>query len=66
MEEDLEGLGVGGEDNELGDSAVEGLCGFVSSFLQLPVVGGLLDEIKDLLREGLVGKRKSFGVDGCH
>ena len=38
VEEDLEGLGVGGEDHELGDAAVEGLGGLVRALLELLVV----------------------------
>ena len=35
MEDDLEGLGVGGEDDEVGQATVEGLGGLVGALLQL-------------------------------
>jgi len=38
VEEDLEGLGVRREDDELGDAAVEGLGGLVRALLELLVV----------------------------
>jgi hypothetical protein len=55
VEEDGQGAGVGGQDDDLGDTAVEGLGGLVGALLQLAVVGGLLDEVEDLLGESLVG-----------
>lgn len=55
MEKDGEGSGVGGEDDDLGDAAVESLGGLVGSLLQLLVVRGLLDDIEDLLAESCVG-----------
>ena len=55
MLDNRKGLGVGGKDDELGDSAVEGLGGLVGTLLQLAVVGGLLDDVEDLLGEGGVG-----------
>jgi hypothetical protein len=35
MEDDLERLGVGSEEDEVGDASVEGLGGLVSALLQL-------------------------------
>jgi hypothetical protein len=55
VEKDGEGSGVGGEDDDLGDAAVESLGGLVGSLLQLLVVRGLLDDIEDLLAESCVG-----------
>ena len=55
MEQDSERGGVGGEDNDLRDTTVEGLGGLVGALLQLAVVGSLLDEVKDFLRKSLVG-----------
>jgi len=66
VEENLEGLGVGGEDDELGGPTVEGLGGFVGSLLELPVVGGLLHEVEDLLGERGVREGEGFVVDGGH
>jgi hypothetical protein len=55
MEEDGERGGVGGEDDDLRDTTVEGLGGLVGTLLQLTVVAGLLDDVEDLLGEGRVG-----------
>lgn len=55
VEENLKGIGVGGEDDDLRDSAVEGLGGLVGTLLQLAVVGGLLDDVEDLLGDSGVG-----------
>lgn len=60
MEEDLEWGGVGGHDDELGDTTVEGLGGLVGSLLELAVVGGLLSQVEDLLGEGCISER-----EGC-
>jgi len=35
MEDDLKGLGVSGEDDEVGEASVKGLGGLVGSLLQL-------------------------------
>lgn len=55
VEEDGQWSGVGSEDDDLGDSAVEGLGGLVGALLQLAVVGCLLDDIEDLLGKGRIG-----------
>lgn len=55
MEQDGQRSGVGGEDDDLGDTAVQGLGGLVGAFLQLLVVGGLLDDVENLLAESCVG-----------
>ena len=62
VEQDFEGFGVGGHDYELGDTAVEGLGGFVGTLAKLLVVGGLLDEIEDAVGEGVVSEGISFRV----
>ena len=41
MKEDGEWGGVGGEDDDLGDTSVERLGAFVGAFLELSVVAGL-------------------------
>ena len=64
VQENLNGLGVGGHDDELGDTTVEGLGGLVSTLLELLVVGGLLDKVEDLSSELVVGQREGFGVGG--
>lgn len=55
MQQDGEGRGVGGQDDDLGDAAVERLGRLVGALLQLAVMGGLLDDVEDLLGEGGVG-----------
>jgi hypothetical protein len=55
VQDDGEGRGVGGEDDELGGSAVKRLGSLVGALLQLAVVAGLLDEVEELLGEGFVG-----------
>jgi hypothetical protein len=52
---------TGGEDNDLGDTAVEGLGDFVGALLELVVVRRLLDEIEDGGVELGVGQ----GPGGC-
>ena len=54
VEQDGEGAGVSGEDDDLADTAVEGLGGLVGALLELAVVGSLLDKIKNLLGESLI------------
>lgn len=60
MQQNLNGLGVGGHHDEFGDTAVERLGGLVGTFLQLAVVRRLLNNIKDLLGERLVGQREGY------
>ncbi len=43
MEHNLEGGGVGGDDNELGDGPVEGLGGLIGSLFDLLEAGALSD-----------------------
>lgn len=47
MEQNLERLGVGGHDNELGDASVERLGSFVGTLSELLVVSRLLHQIQD-------------------
>jgi hypothetical protein len=54
VEQDGEGAGVSGEDDDLADTAVEGLGGLVGALLELAVVSSLLDEIEDLLGQSLI------------
>ena len=44
VEEDLDGLSVGGHDDHLADATVEGLGGLVGALFDLLVVGRLVDE----------------------
>ncbi len=62
MEEDGQWSGVGSEDDDLGDTAVEGLGGLVGTLLQLAVVGSLLDDVEDLLGEVGVGDWPGWGM----
>lgn len=62
VENNLDGLDVCSHDDELADTSVERLGGLVSSLLELLVVGGLLHEVQDLVREGSVGQREGLGV----
>lgn len=64
VEKDGQRGGVGGQDDDLRDTSVEGLGGLVGTLLQLAVVAGLLDEVEDLLGEGLVGDRPRGGLGG--
>jgi hypothetical protein len=61
VQEDLERLGVGSHDDELGDTTVKGLGRLVGSLLQLAVVGRLLDDVEDLLRQRGIGERECCG-----
>jgi len=63
VQENLNGLGVGGHDDELGDTTVESLGGLVSSLLELLVVGSLLDQIHDGVGKSSIGKGPGFGVE---
>jgi hypothetical protein len=62
VEEDGKGRGVGSEDDQFTDSAVERLRSLVGALLKLAVVCSLLDEVEDLLGEGLVGLGPCCGV----
>lgn len=45
MEDDFEGIGVGGNDDKFGDTSIEGFSGLVGTFLDLFECGALSDEI---------------------
>ena len=64
MEKDGQRSGVGGEDDNLRDTSVEGLGGLVGTLLELAVVAGLLHKVEDLLGEGLVGDGPCGGFGG--
>jgi hypothetical protein len=55
MEQNCERAGVGSQDDQLRNTTVESLGSLVGSLLKLAIMGSLLDEVKDLLRESLVG-----------
>lgn len=62
VQDDLEGLGVGGHHDELGDAAIQGLGGLVGTLAELLVVTGLLDQIQDRVGEAGVGEGGGFFV----
>lgn len=55
VQEDSQRRGIGGEDDNLGDTTVEGLGCLVGSLLQLAIMGCLLYDIEDLLGESRIG-----------
>lgn len=63
VEKNLNGLGIGGHDDELGNTTVEGLGGLVSTLLELLVVRSLLDQVHDGVGKSGIGKGPGFGVD---
>jgi len=62
VEENLQRLTVSCEYDKLSLPPVEGLSGLVGALPQLLVVGGLLDQIENLGREGLLCQGVGFGV----
>ncbi len=62
MEQNFEGLSISSHDDELGDTAVEGLSGLVRAALQLLVVGRLLDKIEQLDGQLVVSEGVRLGV----
>jgi hypothetical protein len=57
VQQDGQGLGIGGQENELRDTTVEGLGSLVGSLLQLARVLSTLNEVEELLLQLLVGQR---------
>ena len=45
MKKNLQGLGVGGHDDKIGDTTVQGLGGLVGTLLELLIVAAHLDGI---------------------
>ncbi len=66
MENDLNRRGISSHDNELRDTTVQGLGGLVSTLLKLAQMGGLLDNVEDLLGEVSVSEGESTGVRSRH
>ncbi len=56
VKDDLQGLSISCHHNKLGDTAVQSLGCFVGTFTELLVVTGLLDEVKDRVGQGSIGK----------
>lgn len=65
MQQNLERLRVGGEDDELASAAIQRLGRLVGALLQLAVVRGLLDQVQDRLRQRGVGERESCGGESA-
>lgn len=65
MEENGEGYGVGGENDQLRNTAVQRLGGLVGTLLQLAEVGSLLNHVEDLLLKGSIGQGPG-GAFGSH
>lgn len=63
VQQDLQWLCIGGQNDEFRKSAIEGLGGFVSTASQLLVVDGLLDQRHDLRGQGGVSQRVCFGIN---
>lgn len=55
MQQNRQRAGISSEHDELRRSTIQGLCGLVRAFLDLAVVSCLLDEVEDVLGQGLVG-----------
>lgn len=55
VQQDRQRRRVGGQDDELADTAVQGLGRLVGALLRLAVVGRLLDQVEEFLLERLVG-----------
>ena len=53
-----------GHDNELRDTSVKSLGGFVSTLLELLVVGCLLNKIQNGVGQASISERESLGVHG--
>lgn len=53
-----------GHDNELGDTSVKSLGSFVSTLLELLVVGCLLNKIQNGVGQASISERESLGVHG--
>ena len=63
VEEDFERLSVSSHDNELRDTAVQGLGSLVSTLLELLVVTGLLHQLEDGHRQVGGGEGEGLGID---
>lgn len=57
MQDDLQRGGIGSNDDELSDAAIQGLGGLISALLDLLEGGALRDQVEDLRRELLSSKR---------
>lgn len=64
MQQDRKWRGVCSQDDNLTDTSVQRLGRLVGAFLKLSVVRGLLDEVENFLRQGLVGDRPGCGFVG--
>lgn len=55
VQQDFEGLSVSSHNNEFGNTAIQGLGGFVGSLAKLLVVRGLLDQVEDAVGQSGIG-----------
>ena len=51
MEKDRKRGGIGRENDDLGDTSIQGFRCLVGTLLQLAIVRGLLDDVKNFLGE---------------
>lgn len=49
VQNDFEWLGIGGQNDQIGNTSVQAFCGLVGTLLQLLVEHGLVAQIKNLL-----------------
>ena len=56
VEDDLEGLGVGGEHDEVGEAAVQRLRGLVGALLQLYHLTNGEDQVSKLIQDSIKAK----------
>lgn len=66
MQQNLQRLSIGGHDDQVRDTSVQGLGGLVGALLELLVVRGLLDQIQDSHSELGISKRVGLGVNFAH
>ena len=64
VEDDLERLGIGSQDNEVSNTAIERLGSLVRALLHLLVEGGLVAQVDQLLGELVVSLGPRAGLAG--
>jgi len=66
VKQNLQGLRVCRHDNQVRDSAIQGLGGLVGALLELLVVACLLHQVEDCHREFRVCQWIRLGINCCH
>lgn len=66
VKNNLDGGSISSHDNELRNTTVQGLSGLVSTLLKLAQVGGLLNNVENLLGKISISERESTGVRSRH